>query len=351
MASSIGDLRLSDFEQIRMVLRGGSVVDWRRLYFAKKGEVDQFLAVAQFNPNQPFDREWLRTILADAVEYLRRTYSYRVAETVANPSEIQDLFLTASGAKNPRLRKIACIVLKVMHVIQHIEARDLRFKLAVSEAVLAQLLTTRVRKLIEEAKASGFPIVDFADSIKTRAATITKLIAKRDATAGRIFDRTRFRVTVETVDDVVPMLCFLTDHLIPFNSFIPDQTDNSLIYFAKLVAAHPDARKLAERFHVDLTKADAPLHSANHFSGSTYRMLSFVADVPIRVDGFLPSPEEDQRSRKSRVTLATCEFQICDRRARIENERGENAHDRYKARQRSQVLNRLANGLVLPKLP
>src|SRR4051794_27810952 len=136
---------LKELERIRLILRGGSVLEWRRLHFKARDEVDRFLRLSQIDPENPHDEEWVRTILADSVEYLRKTFDYRVADPVANPGEMHDLFLYASGAKEPRrYRKIACIVLKTMHVISHIEGRDLLFKLAVSEAELAQLVTERV---------------------------------------------------------------------------------------------------------------------------------------------------------------------------------------------------------------
>src|SRR6188472_1857229 len=101
---------LKELERIRLILRGGSVIEWRRLHFRTRDEVDRFLRLCQIDPSQPHDEAWARLILGEAVEYLRRTFNYRVAEPVANPHEIHDLFLFASGEKEPkRLRKIACV--------------------------------------------------------------------------------------------------------------------------------------------------------------------------------------------------------------------------------------------------
>ena len=134
---TVQEMGLKELERIRLILRGGSVIEWRRLHFKLWDEVDRFLRLCQIDATRPHDVEWVRTVLGDAVEYLRKTFDYRVAAPVADPDEIHDLFLYASGAKEPKkYRKIACIVLKVMHVIQHIEGRDLLFKLAVSEAAL-----------------------------------------------------------------------------------------------------------------------------------------------------------------------------------------------------------------------
>jgi uncharacterized protein (TIGR04552 family) len=71
--------------------------------------------------------------------------------------------------------------------------------------------------------------------------------------------------------------------------------------------------------------------------------------VPIRLDAYLPPPDKDNRSRKGRIALALCEFQIADEAQAAANEHGENSHERYKHRQREVVLKRLSRGLVVPR--
>jgi uncharacterized protein (TIGR04552 family) len=346
----VEDMGLKELERIRLILRGGSVIEWRRLHFKKRNEVDRFLRLCQIDSTRPHDEEWVRTVLGDAVEYLRKTFDYRVAAAVANPPEIHDLFLYASGAKEPkRLRKIACIVLKVMHVIQHIEARDLLFKSAVSEAGLAQLVSERVMGVAEEMRQKGLRVVEFSDSIKTRESIISKLIAKKESVAAQIYDRTRFRIIVQERMDILPVLYFLTQRLVPFNFLVPTQTENTLISFKDVLAENPHFAKYAKDLHLDLNYEDRERKGGNRFSGVSYRILNFVADVPIRLDAFLPPPDRDDRSRKGRITLALCEFQIADEATAVANERGDNSHERYKQRQRDVVLKRLSRGLVVPK--
>lgn len=347
----VEEMGLKELERIRLILRGGSVIEWRKMHFKTWDEVDRFLRLLQVDPTRKHDEDWVRAVLADAVEYLRATFNYRVADAVANPNMIHDLFLFASGQIDRKYRKIACVVLKTMHVIQHIEARDLLFKIAVPEAELAQMVSERVTGVMEEAKQKGLPIVEFSDSIKTRESIITKLIAKKDSTAAAIYDRTRFRVIVKERDDVIPALYFLTQRLLPFNFIVPTQTENTLIRFKDLVKQFPNFKKYARQLHLDLDYEERELaaRAGNSFSGSTYRVLNFVADVPMRLDTFLPPPELDDRVRKGRITLATCEFQIADEKTANENEKGENSHERYKQRQRDVVLKRLSSGLVVPK--
>lgn len=347
---TVQEMGLKELERIRLILRGGSVIEWRRLHFTTRDEVDRFLRLCQIDTTRPHDEAWARTVLADAVAYLRRTFDYKVADPVAHPEELHDLFLYAAGAKEPRrYRKIACVVLKVMHVLQHIEAKDLLFKTAVSEAELAQLVTEKVMAVADEMRSKGFQVVEFVDSIKTRESIITKLLAKKESVAAQIFDRTRFRIIVKDRSEILPALYFLTQRLVPFNFIVPGQTQNSLWRFKDLLKEYPHFERYAKDLHLDLDYEDRVEQPANAFSGSGYRILNFVADVPLRLDSFLPPPDQDTRPRRCRITLAMCEFQICDESQASKNEAGENSHDRYKSRQREVVLKRLSRGLVVPR--
>lgn len=347
----VEDMGLKELERIRLILRGGSVLEWRKLHFRTRDEVDRFLRLSQIDTTKPQDHEWCQLIISDAVEYLRRTFNYRVADAVASPTEIHDLFLYASGVKEPkRHRKIACIVLKLVHVIQHIESRDLLFKTKISEAELGQIVGARVLKLAEEMREKGIAVVEFSDSRKSRESIITKLIAKRESVAAQIYDRTRFRIIVKTRADILPALYFMTQRLVPFNFVVPTQTDNSLMTFRDVLTEYPHFSRYLKQLHLDADYEDREnMAAGNKFSGGSYRNLNFVADVPVRLDAFLPPPEQDFRERKGRITLALCEFQISDEETALANEQGENSHEKYKARQHEVVLRRLARGLVVPK--
>lgn len=341
---------LRELERIRLILRGGSVIDWRRMHFQTRDEVDRFLRLCQIDTSRPHDEAWARTVLGDAVEYLRRTFDYRVADAVANPEEIHDLFLFASGVKGlPRHRRIACIVLKVMHVIQHIEGRDLLHRLAVSEADLSELATSKVLGVAQLLRDKGLSVVEFAHSIKTRESLITKLLAKKETVAAQIYDRTRFRIITPTRAEILPIVHFLTQHLFPFNFVVPGQTENTLISFKSVLEENPHLQQHTQQLHLDLDYEDREDRTRNLFSGSTYRALNFVVDVPLRMDAYLPPPAEDVRERKNRTAFTLVEFQIMDEETARQNEEGENAHKLYKRRQKRRVLRRLSRGLVVPK--
>jgi uncharacterized protein (TIGR04552 family) len=333
---------LGDLERMRLILSGGSVIDWRRLHFKTREEVDQYLRLCLFEPDDPFDRDRLQRILDEAVGYLRTTFRYVVAEEVAQPARVQDLFLLASGVGNTKLRRIACLVLKVMHVVHHIEAVGLLHRARVSEDELCQLVTQRVDNCMEQLRREGFPVVAAAGSVKTRHSLITKLLAKKETLAAQIYDRVRYRVVTDDRDHVLPVLIRLCDLLVPFNFVVPGQTQNTLICFRQLLRDWPSLRNMAPQLQVGLLDDEQePEH--NEFSGDSYKVLNFVAELPVRL------PERAVDVGDGRIAFCMVELQLVDRDTALANESGENAHLRYKRRQLRRVLRRLSRGLVVPR--
>ena len=340
----------AELEQLRLVLRGGSVIDWRRLEFPGAVEVDAFLALNLFDLEEPRDERRLRAILAQAVEYLRSEFGYRVADPVARPEHLRDLFLFASGVLEPRrFRRIACVVLKVMHVVQHLEARELLFRTPIREADLAERVHRRIMAEAERMRSLGLPVVEFRGNVKTRESLVTKLLAKKESVAAQVFDRVRYRVVTERPEQIPSIVLHLARHLFPFNYVVPDQTQNSLVRFADLLAAHPRGAELAAALQlpVEPGKKD-PTEPRNAFSGSGFKVLNFVADVPVRIDELLP-PLDPMSDELGSVVFALVEFQVVDVETARQNEQGDSSHERYKRRQQQKVLRRLSRGLVVPK--
>jgi uncharacterized protein (TIGR04552 family) len=339
---------LGDLERMRLLLRGGSVIDWRRLHFQSRDEVDAYLRLCLFEPDDPFDRSRLTRILDEAVDYLRTTFRYAVTEEVARPKQVQDVFLFASGVGNPKLRRIACLVLKVMHVVHHVEARGLLHRARVSEDELNQLVTQRVDAAISQLRREGLPIVAAAGSVKTRHSVITKLLAKKETLAAQIYDRVRYRVVTSDREHVLPVLVRLCDLLIPFNFVVPGQTQNTLLSFRKLIHDWPGLKALAPELQMglhleDQDRRNAEPGQANEFSGQGYKVLNFVVDLPVHL------PQRAVEAGDGRIAFCMVELQFVDQATAASNEQGSNAHQWYKKRQLRKVLRRLSRGLVVPK--
>ena len=341
---------LGDLERMRLVLRGGSVIDWRRLHFGSREEVDRYLRLCLFEPDDPFDRARLQRILDEAVDYLRTTFRYAVSNEVARPREIEDLFLIASGVGNRKLRRIACLVLKVMHVVHHVEARGLLHRARLSEDEMCNLVTARVDHAIAQLRQEGLPIVAASGSVKTRHSVITKLLAKKETLAAQVYDRVRYRVVTEGREHVMPVLVRLCDTLLPFNFVVPGQTQNTLFSFQQLVQQTAELQAMLPQLQIGLhleeeDKRSATRSNSNEFSGDGYRVLNFVVDLPVRL------PERAVEVGDGRIAFCMVELQLVDAETSAVNERGENAHAQYKKRQLRKVLRRLSRGLVVPRRP
>ena len=341
---------LGDLERLRLILRGGSVVDWRRLHFQSRAEVDDYLRLCLFDPDDDHDQARLRRLTDESVNYLRSTFGYSVAPEVARPRELHDLFLLASGVAEPhRLRRIACIVLKVMHVVHHVEARGLLHRTRLTESELAGLVTARVDQAIAGLREGGGPIVSAHGSVKTRGSIITKLLAKKETLAAAVYDRVRYRVVCARREDVLPVLVRLCDTLLPFNFVVPGQTQNTLFSFAEICKGTPNLENLIPQLQSDLRLEDGDhdpqvKHGPNEFSGQGYETLNFVVDVPVKLpDHLVADPIE------GRIAFCWVELQLVDKQTAAANEKGENAHARYKRRQLTKVLRRLSRGLVVPR--
>ncbi len=103
------------------------------------------------------------------------------------------------------------------------------------------------------------------------------------------------------------LLARMTRELFPYNYVAPGQTVNLLVNFTALVESHAEYRAIAKDLQVELGQEDQSVRSLNEFSGPSYRVVSFVADVPVRVPDTLlpPAKERDGLGRVIFTLLST----------------------------------------------
>lgn len=337
-------MSLAELERVRLILRGGSVVDWYRLLFESLDDARAFVRLQGGDPADPRDQARLQSLRDVAARYLHDEHAYRVPAELLS-CEPLELFLYASEKRGRRRdRFFACLLLKTMHIVHHIEARELRFRLPLSQSRLAELLADKVDGFARSLLAEGFALVRYTGGEKSLSSLVTKLLVKKEHHAATIHDRVRFRFVVEHPFDIVELLVRMTQQLFPYNYVAPGQTVNGLVSFTAMTESHPQLRTLASSLQVGLGHEEAALQSENEFSGPSYRVVSVVVDVPIRVpDDVLLHMERG--TDLGRVVFGLAELQIVDRATDDENERGENRHDRYRARQLLKVRDRLERGM------
>ena len=321
----VEELTLADTEAVRLLLSGDSVIDWHRLSFADHGEVDRFLRLNEFDPESDDEIGRLEDLRAEEVEYLSRAFGMAIPDEVAEDLPARDLFLVASST-GPHQRW-ACVVLKVMHITHHIAGRAGLLKLSVSDEIIFREVELKVMQVVEQLRAAGAPIAEFEWSRKPHDSQITKLLAKRSTIAASMYDKLRFRLIVPSYSDLVPMLATLTRQLVPFNYIVPGESVNQLIDL-KAILAQDRRAPTAVPF--------------NEFSGPEYRIVNFVADLPLRVDRLVPRNERPHDL--AHVVFVLTEFQVADKATAHNNESGASSHEAYKARQHERVRMRLFRG-------
>lgn len=342
--SSLSELSLdpASLETVRLIVHGNSVIDWHRANFRDRADVDRFFRLLLIDPDDPEDQRRIRFVYGEAINYLQEHLGLQFPPDLKDPPDVRDVFIEASETGGFRRRQIlSCVIMKLMHVINHLEAAELKHQTPLSEAELLDLAERRIVAAADQMRKEGFPLVAFYGSRKTRNSVITKLIAKKENTAATIFDKLRFRIVTEDKEHVLPAIHWLTQNLFPFNYVIPGQSHNNLVNLAK-VLQRPEYRGLAETLQGGLEADDAvPNPEENPFSGGSYRMVNFIVDFPVRVDHLV---NVRYGALLGRTAMVLVEFQVLDKETAKANEEGENAHRLYKERQRAIVNSRLKKG-------
>ncbi len=333
----VNGIGLSDLEAIRLILSGNSIVDWERANFRTMAEVDQYLKVLHFDWNNRTDRRRIERVFQDAVQFLETHLDMPCVQEVKDIEDIRNLFLWASDydVVSPR-QTASCVVLKLMHVLQHLDSAELRHQAPIAEEKLLAHAEQQILSYKDAMKSAVPGVVEFYGSRKTRDSIVSKLLAKKEDVASTVFDKLRFRIITKTKDDLLPLMVWLQRQAFPYNFVIPGQSHNNLMPFRKMVAAHgldrPQSNGIME---------DDVVESPNEFSSTTYRVINFIVDVPVRIDDVIAHSVDEGLGK---VVFVMAEFQIVDQATAVTNEEGDNSHLCYKERQRARVQERLQYG-------
>jgi len=338
---NLNDFTLADLEGIRMLLRGGSVVDWHRLNFAGEAEVRNFVAAQEVDLDDPKDQARVSQIKEAAIEYLRRHFDFPVPKPVAK-KDLVGLLMLASSKGHRQI--CACAILKVMHIIHHLEARELMFLLPVADEEIFHLVEHKVYQVMGAALANDFPILEFIGGRKNKDSLYTKLLSKPDVSASQIYDKVRFRIVTRSAEDVFPVLNYIQRSVVPFNFIIPGQSTNTLLRFHEYCRSEPALNELVASLQLPLDLEDGLSSIDNRFTAPSYRVVHFVADVPVRIPQHVLEAAASATANLGRIIFVQTEFQVIDRATDQTNESGDASHENYKERQKLAVMHRLKVG-------
>lgn len=337
----IESFTLGDLEAVRLVLRGGSIIDWYRVNFASESDAHDFIRAQEIDWSNAAHRERAEVVKKDAIDYLRRHFDFPIPRPVAQ-LELPGLLMLAAGKGHRQL--CACTILKVMHIIHHLEGRELLYMLPVADQEMFFLVEEKVYRVIGGMLAQGFPILEFIGGRKHKDSLYTKLLSKSETIAANIYDKLRFRIVTRSPDDIFPVISYLLRHVFPFNYVIPGQSTNTLFHFRSYCEQHPHLRTLFPQLQMAPDLEDDLNRVTNRFSASEYQIVHFVVDMPVRLTEQMQKSAPPNARHLGSVVFVQTEFQIIDRHTEQHNELGEASHAAYKERQKQSVMHRLKVG-------
>lgn len=343
---SIDEFSLADLEAVRLLLRGDSVIDWHRLNFEDEREAKDFILANEFSVEDAGDRARMEAVKNESVAFLRRHFEFPIPKPIERATT-QELLMIASSSGHRQM--CACTVLKCMHIIHHLEGRELLFMLPLSDQEVFHLVEEKVYRVIGSMLAGGFPITEFVGGRKNKDSLYTKLLSKQETAAAAIYDKLRFRIVTRSYDDIFPIVQYLTKNLFPFNYSVPGQSINSMFHFKQYSSRFPNLKSMLPEMQAG--KDDDYTPSDNHFSAENYRIVHFIVDMPVRLSRQLLERAPSSAWSLGPVVFVVCEFQIIDRNTEANNEIGDASHAKYKERQKKAVMRRLQLGMREMKTP
>ena len=118
------ELSLHDIEALRLILSGGSLIDWHRLNLVDEAGARRFIENHELLPDEPKDAAFIEHVKREAVSYLRRHFAFAIPKPVEEASVTQLLLLASSKGHR---QVCACTILKVVQIINHMAGRELLF--------------------------------------------------------------------------------------------------------------------------------------------------------------------------------------------------------------------------------
>jgi uncharacterized protein (TIGR04552 family) len=340
----LSEFSLSDLEMVRLILRGGSILDWHRLNL-DRSQCEALLRVHRIDLDDSDDLALVERIRDEAITYLRESFEFPVPGPVREAS-LLDLFEMAADGSNRHRQLCACMLLKSMHTINHFDASEARQALKVSDQELFRIAERRIYQVVSRMMAERLPVVEFFGGRKRRTAMVTKLLSKQDPLSAQLFDKMRFRVVTATKDDILPTINFLSRNLFPFNYVLAGESYNTLLPFASYCRENEHLSELVDQLQLDTEIEDRLQPMVNVHSSPEYKVVHWVADMPLKLEDFREAFHTDGINPVPRpVIYVRAEIQLLDRRSHRENERSDAAHGLYKERQASFVADRLKVGL------
>lgn len=350
-----------DANMLESLVGGKSILELEALKIQNLEQAYNFLRAYGFDVTKAADEKQLWVYLRRAVTYIQTELlvaGEAVPEILSDPNKLQNIaniliYASVRDDKDNSLQRWACAVLKVMHVLVHLD-NDLFTQHSIK--IQEQVLET-VRHHIYKDPISGIYLGHSSNpdrialqkfvvkSFKSSTSSVTKLLAKPEAVAFTLLDKIGIRFVTKHLFDTFRVMRFLIqNNLISFPHNIPDQSINTLypINLFLEVMERYTSNEILTIEEVDLAleeKMNAARERAeykdkfNQFSSKDYRFMKFITRKLIKID----LPTETPNKSKELNFFYPFEVQIIDYQTYLKNISGDASHEKYKERQKEKA--------------
>ena len=349
-------------QMLDSLLGGLSAVDFPQLRIKNLDQAYRFIRAYGYDIEDETELNQLWSYHSRAVTYIRSRIlleSESLPENLVDANKLNDLrylliYASTKDNKENSLQSWSCAILRVMHVIIHLE-KDLFSQF--SEEIQLQILkpfkdhivtdpmsgpSIQHSQTLEKIKIKRFDTKSF----KKSDSSITKLLIKPQAVVFRILDKVGVRIITKSIFDIFTVMRYLVENgIVNVANVIPQESTNTIFpveNFLRGIESLSSSQKLSgqdidkilfEKFKPDI-KSNSNSKKYNEFSDINYRFIKFISRKLIKIKS---------KDDKPLSFFYPFEVQILDYQTYVNNLSGSTHHDEYKKRQyvkaRMRVLN------------
>ncbi len=388
-----------EWDVLELVIGGKSVIDSTSGLFGlpmkTKEDATRFVAAYGFDLEDPIQHAELLGNLHEAINFVRKHFlapenpeglKLEIPRKILEIQNLRELFLMASPDGPPMPRAWACVFLKVIHAIVHLD-KDIRYDYF---SEIQKQIFDRFYKVLQRSPddrlflgapgASGLELVGFQTKPKkTRESVLLKLLHKPEILADEIFDRVGLRFVTRHVLDTLRVIQVLKRAMIFMPPNVkPSRSRNTLVDLAVLQKGLTELRRKKESREIEENEIEPALAAIikppgsiadNPHSSAYYRAIQFTCRqliqlnnplygqirevkqvlkneaIPTRAQALLEAMDLGYVQRQIRF-FYPYEVQIVDQANHQENEKGLSAHSQYKRSQVQTALRRVMGSVL-----
>ncbi len=364
------------WEPIEAIINGVSSLDLSSMPIQDWDEAYHFMLSYGYDMHHPEDAAEIHLLYKKALQFIqdyflgekrewicgqRQTFaSHEIPASIQNIKDVLTLLITASSDKSPD-NHWACAVLKVMHVLAHIQ-NGLYYRQV--DVAREQILKNFYDVLDEQddgtfilrgTSGQSLHLYSFeAKPEKTLESTLVKLLCKKEMITHDIYDLIGVRLVTNTPAEAILATQILREQkVILFPNVIPTRSRNTLIDLKLFRESYDTLLEFIEIGDKEFTDLEEFFKNFNSFlpenksfennqaSSPNYRSIHITCRQLIRT--LIPETHLENRY------FMPYEIQILDRQSYFDSHHGSSAHQQYKKRQFRNAGRRVLGPLLLKK--